>query len=334
MALMRRLAAILATDVAGYSRLMEMDEEATHQSCMAHSRDVIEPRVRERFGRIVKSTGDGVLAEFASVFEAVMCAIEIQSLMIRRNAQIDRNRRIEYRIGINMGEVIAEPDDIYGDGVNITARLQALAEPGGLCVSEIVHDQVHNRMPVPFEDFGHHTVKNISRSLHVFGLRAEVFQTLPVADALIAYRAPLPIAELGTDVSVRHLSIVVLPFADLSDDGDQQYLADAITDDVTTDLSRIADMIVISRNTADTYRGSRLSTPQIGRELKVRYVLKGSIRRSHNEVRVNVQLSDSAADTLLWADRFQYAAIDLFRLQDDVTSRIAIALDLELVAAH
>ena len=188
MALMRRLAAILATDVAGYSRLMEMDEEATHQSCMAHSRDVIEPRVRERFGRIVKSTGDGVLAEFASVFEAVMCAIEIQSLMIRRNAQIDRNRRIEYRIGINMGEVIAEPDDIYGDGVNITARLQALAEPGGLCVSEIVHDQVHNRMPVPFEDFGHHTVKNISRSLHVFGLRAEVFQT---------YRSPTPSSPTG-----------------------------------------------------------------------------------------------------------------------------------------
>lgn len=331
---MRRLAAILATDVAGYSRLMELDEEATHESFKAHFNDVIQPRIRERFGRIVKSTGDGVLAEFASVFEAVMCAIEIQSLMSHRNVAVEIPKRVEFRIGINMGDVIAEPDDIYGDGVNVAARLQGLAEPGGICVSENVHQQVHDRVPVAFEDLGHRAVKNITRELRVFGLRAEAVRALPIADTLLSYGTPLPIAEQRPGAFAPHLSIVVLPFANLSDEGAQQYLADALTDDVTTDLSRITDMIVISRNTADTYRGSRLSTPQIGRELNVRYVLKGSIRRLHDDIRVNTQLGDSTTDTVVWADRFQYSAVNLFRLQDDVTSRIAIALDLELVKAE
>ena len=256
MALIRRLTAILSADVAGYSRLMEQNEERTHESFKAHFSEVYEPRIHEHHGRIVKSTGDGMIAEFASVIEAVLCAIETQCLMSRRNADIPNDERVSFRIGINMGDVIVEANDIYGDGINVAARLQALAEPNGICISEFVHDQIRNKVPVAFEDFGHKTVKNIGRPLHVFGLRPEVIDALPLVDERSLHR---PAAEAGAYFSEQtpRLSVVVLPFANFSDGGEQQYLVDAITDDVTTDLSRIADIVVISRNTADTYRESR-----------------------------------------------------------------------------
>jgi adenylate cyclase len=333
MALIRRLTAILAADVAGYSRLMEQDEEGTHESFKAHCREVFEPRIREHYGRIVKSAGDGILAEFTSVIEAVLCAIETQCSMSRRNADIPNDERISFRIGINMGDVIAEADDIYGDGVNVAARLQALAEPNGICISELVHDQIRNKIPVAFEDFGQKSVKNISRPLHVFGLRPETIDTLPIVDEKISQGTIGQVFSFSSEPTPR-LSIVVLPFANFSDGGEQQYLVDAITDDVTTDLSRIADIVVISRNTADTYRDKPLNTRHIGRELNVRYVLKGSVRCSQNQIRVNTQLSDARADTMVWADRFHFSSTDLFRLQDEVTSRIAIALNLELISAE
>ncbi len=333
MALIRRLTAILSADVAGYSRLMEQNEERTHESFKAHFSEVYEPRIHEHHGRIVKSTGDGMLVEFASVIEAVLCAIETQCLMSRRNADIPDDERISFRIGINMGDVIVEANDIYGDGVNVAARLQTLAEPNGICISQIVHDQVRNKVPVAFEDFGHKTVKNIARPLHVFGLRPEVIDALPLVDERILHR---PAAEVGAYFSEQtpRLSVVVLPFANFSDGGAQQYLVDAITDDVTTDLSRIADIVVISRNTADTYRDKPMNTRQIGRELNVRYVVKGSVRRAQDQIRVNTQLSDATTDMMVWADRFHYSSSDLFRLQDEVTGRIAIALNLELVSAE
>jgi adenylate cyclase len=333
MVAVRRLAAILATDVASYSHLMEIDEEGTHERFKAHSGEVFEPRIRARHGRIVKSTGDGILVEFASVMDAVQCAIEVQTLMCRRNAGVPANERVSFRIGINLGDVIAEPHDIYGDGVNIAARLQGLAEPDGICVSEVVHEQIRNKLPITFEDGGEHRVKNIARTLHVFVLRPEVIAGLPITTAMIS-RGTNTLAGDGFEEPPPRLSIVVLPFANFSDNSDKQYLADAITDDVTTDLSRIADMGVISRDTADTYRDKPLKARQIGRELNVRYVLTGSVRRLGGQIRVNTHLTDAATDTLVWADRFEITSTDMFRLQDEVTSRIAIALNLEVVTAE
>src|SRR6266571_4410942 len=334
MASARRLAAILAADVAGYSRLMGLDEEGTHERFKAHCRDLIEPRIQLHHGRIVKSTGDGMLAEFPSVVEAVLCAVEVQCGMGRRNAEVAEQERVSFRIGINIGDVIVEPHDIFGDGVNVAARLEGLAEANGICISGIVHDQIRDKLPYSFDDLGDQTVKNIARPLRAFVLRPQVIAALPFFDAVVSSRPP--IFGDGADAEGRppRLSIVVLPFIDLSDDRQQQYLADAITDDVTTDLSRIADLIVISRNTAFTYKDKPVHTRQISSELNVRYVLEGSIRRSGNRVRVTTQLSDAEADTLVWADRFEHSTGDLFVLQDEVTTQIAVALNLELVGAE
>ncbi len=334
MASARRLAAILAADVAGYSRLMGLDEEGTHERFKAHCRDLIEPRIQLHHGRIVKSTGDGMLAEFPSVVEAVLCAVEVQCGMGRRNAEVAEQERVSFRIGINIGDVIVEPHDIFGDGVNVAARLEGLAEANGICISGIVHDQIRDKLPYSFDDLGDQTVKNIARPLRAFVLRPQVIAALPFFDAVVSSRPP--IFGDGADAEGRppRLSIVVLPFIDLSDDRQQQYLADAITDDVTTDLSRIADLIVISRNTAFTYKNKPAKTRQISSELNVRYVLEGSIRRSGNRVRVTTQLSDAEADTLVWADRFEHSTGDLFVLQDEVTTQIAVALNLELVGAE
>jgi TolB-like protein/class 3 adenylate cyclase/Flp pilus assembly protein TadD len=334
MASTRRLAAILAADAVGYSRLMRSDEEGTHERFKAHRRELVDPKIREHHGRVVKYTGDGMLAEFPSVVEAVLCAVEVQSGMSRRNLDVADAERINFRIGINLGDVIAEPEDIYGDGVNIAARLEALAEPNGICISQTVYEQIRDKLPYPFEDLGHLTVKNIARPLHAFVLRPEVIAGLPASDVI-----PIP---LPLDVSVApqsrarapRLSIVVLPFTNLSDDREQRYLADAITDDVTTDLSRIPDLVVISRNTAFSYHDKRVDTRQIGRELSVRFVLQGSIRRSGNRIRLNTQLIDAEADVQVWAERFDHNTDDLFALQDEVTSRIAVELNLELIGAE
>jgi TolB-like protein/class 3 adenylate cyclase/Flp pilus assembly protein TadD len=336
MASTRRLAAILATDVADYSRLMRRDEEGTHERFKAHCREVFEPRIGEHHGRIVKSTGDGMLVEFPSVVEAVLCAVEAQCAMSRRNADVPEGERISFRIGVNVGDVIAEPHDIFGDGVNVAARLEGLAEAGGVCISQVVHEQIRDKLPFPFEDFGHQKVKNIARPLHAFVLRPQVIADLPFDDTEPAPATPQATWPGAVPAQGRapRLSIVVLPFTNLGNNQEQQYLVDAITEDVTTDLSRLADMAVISRNTAETYRGSPVNTRQIGRDLNVRYVLEGSLRRAGDRIRVNAQLIDAEADRHIWAERFEHANDNLFRLQDDVTSQIAVALNLELVDAE
>src|SRR6516162_3095092 len=376
----RRLAAILAADVAGYSRLMGADEEGTHERLRAHLRELVDPKIKEHHGRIVKHTGDGMLAEFASVVDAVRCATEVQRAMADRNAKTAEDRRITFRIGVNLGDVIAEEDDIYGDGVSIAARLEALAEPGGICVSRVVRDQIRDKLPYPFEDRGEQSVKNIVRSVRVFALRPEVVAELPAASVpapaprrrrtahavmamatgaalvmiVIAWwfwpatrSSPTPPAPVGaasdsaqtassiTEPAVApRLSIVVPPFANISNDPEQQYFADGVTEDLTTDLSRISHMLVISRNTAFTYQGKSVNAKQIGRELGVRYVLEGSVRRSDNQVRVSAQLIDAATDTHLWAERFDRNISDLFALQSEITSRLANTLGVELIAAE
>jgi adenylate cyclase len=374
----RRLAAILAADVAGYSRLMGVDEEGTHEQLKAHLEQLINPKIKEHRGRIVKNTGDGMLAEFPSVVDAVRSAAEIQRGMADRNAETPEDRRITFRVGINLGDVIAEPNDIYGDGVNVAARLEALAEPGGICISRVVRDQIRDKLPYPFEDRGEQSVKNIARSVRVFVLRPEAVAELPATAvsalaprprivpvamtttgvlalliAAIAWWAwpvprssqspptavgvalesapPAPSAS-GSEVAPR-LSIVVLPFTNLSNDPEQQYFADGVTEDLTTDLSRISYMLVISRNTAFTYKDKPANAKQIGRELGVRYVLEGSIRRSGNQVRVSAQLIDVATDTHLWAERFDRDISDMFTLQNEITGRIANTLRLFIVSA-
>ena len=254
MASTRRLAAILAADVAGYSRMMGIDEEGTHARVTAHLREVFGPKIKQHSGRIVKSTGDGLLAEFPSAVEAVLCAVEAQSAMSLRNAGVAENLRVAFRIGINVGDVIVEPDDIFGDGVNIAARLEGLAEPKGICISRAVHEQVRDKLPYRFDDLGPQPVKNIARPVRVFALRSAAIAELPVPDATPAGFLAEPAGVFAGRSRAPRLSSVVLPFANLSDQREDQYFADAITDDVTTDLSRIAGMIVISSNTALTYR--------------------------------------------------------------------------------
>jgi adenylate cyclase len=323
----RRLTGILAADVAGYSRLMGADEEGTHERLKGHLRELVEPKIAEHRGRVVKNTGDGMLAEFSSVVDAVRCAAEVQRAMADRNAETPEDKRITFRVGINLGDVMAEPGDIYGDGVNVAARLEALAEPGGICVSRVVRDQIRDKLPYPFEDKGEQSVKNIARPMRVYAWRPEAVGDLPAAMVPHA-------ASISQPAVAPRLSIVVLPFTNLSDDREQQYFADGITEDLTTDLSRLANMFVISRNTAFTYRNKPIETKQIGRELGVRYVLEGSVRRSGNQVRVNAQLINAETDAHLWADRFDADTSDLFALQDEITSRIAVTLNLELVRAE
>jgi adenylate cyclase len=327
MASTRRLAAILAADVVGYSRLMEVDEEGTHERLKAHFAELVEPKIREHRGRTVKNTGDGVLAEFASVVEAVRCATEVQRAMIDRESDFPEERHISFRIGVNLGDIIVEDHDIFGDGVNIAARLEGLAASGGICISGTVRDHIGDRLPYAFEDMGEQSVKNIARPVRVYALRREGIAGLPTARVSDSTSSSPP-------VRAPRLSIVVLPFTNLSDDRGQQYFADGIIEDLTTDLSRLAEMLVISRNTAFTYRNKRVDTRQIGRELCVRYVLEGSVRRVDNRVRVNAQLIDAETDTHLWAERFEGDAGDLFALQDEITSRIGVALNLKLVAAE
>jgi TolB-like protein/Flp pilus assembly protein TadD len=323
----RRLTAILAADVAGYSRLMGADEEGTHERLRTHLRELVDPKITEHRGRIVKNTGDGFLAEFPSVVDGVRCAIEVQQGMAEANAAIPLDKRIEFRVGINLGDVIAEDHDIFGDGVNIAARLEALAEPGGICISRVVRDQIRDKLSYPFEDMGEQSVKNIARPVRVYALHPEAAGDRPASNA--------PIARLvAQSTGAPRLSIVVLPFANMSNDPEQQYVADGITEDLTTDLSRIVGMVVISRTTAFTYRNRPIDARQIGRDLNVRYVLEGSIRASGERVRCNAQLIDAETDAHIWAERFDLHAIDLLWLQDEVTARIANALDLELVQAE
>jgi|HubBroStandDraft_6_1064221.scaffolds.fasta_scaffold11327_3 adenylate cyclase len=334
MASTRRLAAILAADVAGYSRLMGVDEEGTHQSYTAHLHELFRPKIKEHRGRVVKSTGDGMLAEFPSVIDAVLCAVEVQCGMGSRNNAVEEDKRVAFRIGINVSDVIAEPDDIFGDGVNIAARLEGLAEPNGICISHAVHEQIRDKVPYSFDDLGAQRVKNIARPLHAYALRAETIAAMPIIEKAPPQALPDRRRSDRARPRTPPLSIVVLPFANLSDDREQQYFADAVTDDVTTDLSRIADMFVISRNTAFTYRDRPVDTRQIGRDLNVRYLLGGSVRRAGNRLRVNTHLIDTDTDAHVWAERFDQDSADLFALQDELTSKIAVALNLEMISAE
>jgi adenylate cyclase len=373
MASTRRLAAILAADVAGYSRLMGADEEGTHERLRAHLAELVHPTIEVHRGRVVKNTGDGLLAEFASVVDAVHCAVDMQRGMAERASGIAAAQRIEFRVGINLGDVITEDDDIFGDGVNIAARLEALAEPGGICISRTVRDQIRDKLPYPLDDLGEQSVKNIARPVRVYALRPEAVADLPALGVAVAppRRRPLPlgaivgvaaaaiilavvawriwpvpvlstattmVGSVETPISkptvAPRLSIVVLPFANLSNDPNQQYFADGITEDLTTDLSRIADMLVISRDSAFTYKDKAVNAKQIGTQLGVRYVLEGSVQRSGNEVRVNAQLIDAETDTHLWAERFDRDISDLFAVQNEITGRIGIALGSELIDAE
>jgi adenylate cyclase len=315
----RRLAAILAADVAGYSRLMGTDEEGTHGRFKAHLAELVEPKISEHRGRTVKSTGDGFLAEFPSVVDAVRCAAEVQRGMAEREPEIPDDRRIWFRIGINVGDVIAEEHDIFGDGVNIAARLEALAEPGGICVSGIVHDQVRDKLDLAFEDIGNQQVKNIARPVHAWRLRlGEQLAASPTTTP------PLPDKP----------SIAVLPFANMSGDPEQDYFVDGMVEEIMTALSRIRWLFVIARNSSFTYKGQSVDVKRVGRELGVRYVLEGSVRKAGNRVRITAQLIDAQNGAHLWADRFDGSLEDVFELQDKVALSVAGVIEPTLQAAE
>ena len=313
----RRLTAILASDVSGYSRLMGVDEEGTLARLKAHQRELLDPKVQEHRGRIVKATGDGLLIEFASAVDAMRCAVDIQSGMTERNAAVPSDQRIEFRIGINVGDIIVDSDDIIGDGVNVAARLEGLAEPGGICVSGRVREDAHGKLEITFEDAGEQRLKNIERPVRVYRVRA-------AAGASGASRA----APVALPVKP---SIAVLPFQNMSGDPEQDYFADGIVEDIITALSRYHSLFVIARNSSFTYKGRAVDVKQVGRDLGVRYVLEGSVRKSADRVRVTGQLIDAATGAHLWADRFDGALKDIFDLQDDITLRVvgAIAPKLE-----
>ena len=307
----RRFAAIVAADVAGYSRLMGLDEVGTARTLREH-RKVTDALVAKHGGRLVKTTGDGVLLEFPSVVDAVECAVAVQAVMAQRNEGVPQDRRMLFRIGINLGDILIEGDDILGDGVNIAARLEGIAEPGGICISSSAYDQVRGKVAVEFTDLGEQTLKNIARPIRAYavGLSANVLDRA----------APLP-------SSAPHLSIVVLPFANIGGDPEQEYFVDGVTESLTTDLSRISGAFVIARNTAFTFKGKAVDVKKLGRELNVRYVLEGSVQRGGNRLRVNVQLIDAETGNHLWAERFDKPVADLFDMQDEIVSRLANALD-------
>jgi adenylate cyclase len=364
----RRLAAILAADVAGYSRLIGADEEGTLDRLKALRAEVLDPKITGHHGRIVKTTGDGLLVEFASVVDALRCAAEIQAAMAESNAPLPVDKRIDLRIGINMGDIVVEDGDIFGDGVNVAARLEGLAEPGGICVSARVREDAAGKVELAFRDIGDQQLKNIARPvrayavgavasparhsrrrivtsrlaagaiiLAVFGIGAATWWAWPRLSSPTTTAQAVSTTNLTSASEVKpapRLSIVVLPFENLGNDPEQQYFADGITEDLTTDLSRLRNVLVISRNTAFTYKGQRVDAKQIGRELGVRYVLEGSVRRSGNEVRINAQLIDAATNAHLWAERFDHDTGDLFALQNEITGRIANTLGWELIGAE
>ena len=318
----RKIAAILVADVVGYSRLAGADEERTLARLRALLGDLIEPAIAAHHGRIVKRTGDGFIAEFRSVVDAARCAIEVQTGMIERNAGVAPDRRIEFRIGIHLGDVVEEADgDLVGDGVNIASRLEGLCAPGAICLSEDAYRQLKGRLDLAVSDLGLKELKNIADPIRVYSL--EVGKAAKPALASTAEKSAPP----------RH-SIVVLPFANIGGDPEQEHFVDGVTESLTTDLSRIRGAVVIARNTAFTYKGKPLDVKAIGRDLNVRYVLEGSVQRAANRMRVNVQLVDAESDSHLWAERFDKPLTDLFDMQDEIVARLANALNAQLIAAE
>jgi adenylate cyclase len=350
----RRLTAILAADVAGYSRLMGVDEEGTLAQLKAHRRELTDPKIAEHRGRIVKTAGDGLLAEFASVVDAVRCSVEIQDEMSKRNADVPPDRRIEFRVGINLGDIIIDESDIFGDGVNVAARLEALAEPGGICISRMVRDQVRDKLALSFEDMGEQQVKNIARPVRAYrvvtdaamrvaataapGRRRQIprwviaagiaalvllasgavafwrlYPPQPASTAAVAPAAPPALPDKP--------SIAVLPFANLSGDPAQDYLADGLTDNLLDALAQNPGLFVIARNATQVYRGTAAPPRAVAKDLGVRYVLEGSVQKSGDHIRVTAQLIDAINDNHLLSQKYDRNLTDLFALEDDLSCR-------------
>jgi len=363
MAETRKLAAILCSDVVGYSRLASADEDRILARLRALRSDLIDPTIAVHNGHVVKRTGDGSIVEFRSVVDAVRCAIEVQNAMVERNAGVPEVRRIVFRIGIHLGDVVEESDgDLMGDGVNIAARLEGIAEPGAICLSEDAYRQVKGRLDLAVTDLGPTQLKNIAEPVRAYSLQvgmpavakpatrarppeprkrsllpalvAGIVALVVVAAGVWYVLVGRPAATAPAPPEAAHLSLVVLPFANLSGDPAEDYFADGITENLTTDLSRIRDSFVIARNTAFTYKGKPIDAKAIGKELGVRYVLEGSVQRDQNRVRVNAQLIDTQSGAHLWADRFDEDIVDLFKLQDEIVARLANSLGNELVIAE
>ncbi len=318
----RRLAAILVADVVGYGRLMAADEMGTLAALKSHQSELIDPKISEFGGHIVKLMGDGVLAEFPSVVNALRCATELQEHMAKRNVEMPDDRRILFRIGVNLGDVIIDGDDIYGDGVNIATRLEGLADPGGVCVSSTVHDHVVGKVDIPLEDDGEHQVKNIAKGLHVWRWSPSGIR--------------LKTKERGTEVPQwsDKPSIAVLPFDNMSDDAEQEYFSDGITEDIITELSRYSDFLVIARNSTFVYKHKVSDHKQIAKDLGVQFVLEGSVRKSGNRVRITAQLVDASSGSHIWAERYDRTLEDIFAVQDEITGTIVSTLGDTIQVEH
>jgi adenylate cyclase len=315
----RKLAAIFSTDVKGYSRLMGDDEEATIQTLKTY-REVISGLIEQHHGRVVDSPGDNLLAEFASAVDAVKSAVAIQQDLKTRNAELEEHRKMEFRIGLNVGDVITDEGRLYGDGVNIAARLEGLADPGGICLSGTVHEYVENKLDLAFSYQGEQTVKNIAKPVRVYKVEWEVEASAPTISA--ASPAELPVPEKP--------SIAVLPFTNMSNDPEQEYFSDGITEDIITDLSKISGLFVIARNSTFTYKGQVRNVTDVGRELGVRHILEGSVRKAGRRVRINAQLIEAATGGHVWAERYDRELADIFDLQDELTQKIVFALKVTL----
>jgi adenylate cyclase len=316
----RRLAAILAADVAGYARLIGADEGGTLERLRALRREILDPKIAEHRGRLVKTTGDGLLVEFASVVDALRCATEVQAALTEGNVPLPSNRRIAFRIGIHQGDIVVEDGDIFGDGVNIAARLEGLAEPGGICVSARVQEDAAGKLDLAFDDIGEQQLKNIARPVRAY----RVVTATSSAMSQAAPGPPLPDKP----------SIAVLPFANMSGDPEQEYFVDGMVEEIITALSRIRWLFVLARNSSFTYKGKAVDVKQVGRELGVRYVLEGSVRKAGGRVRITAQLIDVTNGTHLWADRFDGALEDVFELQDKVAISVAGVIEPALQAAE
>jgi adenylate cyclase len=322
----RRLAAILAADVVGYSRLMEADEAGTLARLKTIRLELIDPAIAKCKGRIIKTTGDGMLVEFQSVLEAVRCAADFQQRMARRNSDVPPSRRLVYRIGINLGDVIVEESDIFGDGVNVAARLETMADPGGICISAAVRDQVGDRLDLVYEDLGEQQFKNISRSIRTYRI------VLDSSASEGTFDAPAEKSAVHADGSKP--SIAILPFVNMSGDSEQEFFADGLTEDIITELSRFRELLVISRNAVFVHKGRPIKAQDVAREFGVEYVVEGSVRKAADRVRVTVQLIDGQTETHVWAERYDRKLEDIFAIQDEVTSAIAATLFGRVEAAR
>jgi TolB-like protein/class 3 adenylate cyclase/Tfp pilus assembly protein PilF len=323
----RRLAAVLAADVGGYSRLMGRDEEGTLANLKSFRKTLIDPAVAAHRGRIVKTTGDGMLVEFASAVDAARCAAEIQRGMAEQNADVPQDVRIEFRIGIHVGDIIIDDNDIFGDGVNIAARLEGIAEPGGVCISDDAQRQIRGKVDIAFEDLGLQTLKNIAEPMRAWRMRLDG-RASPIAPAKPAAGSPPPLALPDKP------SVAVLPFQNMSGDPEQEYFADGMVEDIITALSRFKSLFVIARNSSFTYKGKAVDIKQVGRELGVRYVLEGSVRKAGNRVRITGQLIEASTGRHLWADKFDGALEDVFGLQDQITTSVVGLIAPTLEAAE